>query len=162
MTRALWIATALAMVAGCTGPGTPIPVRGDLEPLVGRWEGEYSSPQTGRVGSIVFTLAAGTDTARGDILMIPRSAEPPPAMPRDAEPGGRPPQVLHVSFVRCEGSAVTGWIDPYPDPDTGEKVLTTFDGVLKGDRIEGTYTSYAELSGRRTTGNWQVKRKRGE
>lgn len=159
MTRGWWTIGAFALALGCAGPGSPIPVRGDVTPLVGRWEGEYASPQTGRVGSIVFTLRAGTDTAMGDILMVPSSAEPPPAMPPDADPNRRPPQVLHVSFVRCEGNAVTGWIEPYPDPDTGEKVLTTFEGVLGDDRIEGTYTSYTELSGRRTTGTWRVRKR---
>lgn len=158
MSRAPWTLIA-TVLAACAGPGTPIPVRGDVEPLVGQWQGEYSSPATGRVGSIVFTLRAGTDTARGDILMVPANMEAPVAIPRDADPTRRPPQLLHVSFVRCEGSAVSGWIDPYTDPDTGERVLTTFDGFLAGETITGTFVSYAELSNRRTTGTWTVTRK---
>ena len=111
------------------------------------------------VGSIVFNLRAGTDTASGDILMIPANADPGTQMPREVDASRRPPQLLQLSFVRCEGSAVTGWIEPYTDPDTGEKILTTFDGLLDGDRIEGTFVSYGELSNRRTTGTWKVLRK---
>jgi hypothetical protein len=159
MTRALWAAATFAIGVGCAGPGTPIPVRGNVEPLVGEWRGDYSSVQTGRVGSILFTLRAGTDTASGDILMLPANVDPPTAMPRDADPARPSARLLRVSFVRCEGKAVTGWIEPYPDPDTGEKVFTTFDGVLEDGTINGTYVSYTELSGRRSTGKWQVKRK---
>lgn len=152
------LALAAGLVAGCAGPQTPIPVRGDVEPLVGRWEGEYSSRETGRVGSIVFTLRPGRDTATGDVLMIPSEAQVPSPLPRETETMRRHAQVLHVSFVRCEGQSVTGWIEPYPDPDTGERVYTTFDGVLRADRIEGTFTSELQLSGRRTAGTWKVKR----
>ena len=160
MIRPLLTLLGLVGLAGCATPGAPIPVRGDVSPLVGRWEGDYSSAETGRVGSIVFTLGAGRDTASGDILMIPANAETPGDGIRAADPARRSPQVLKVSFVRCEGNAVTGWLDPYTDPDTGERVYTTFEGVLKNDRLEGTFTSLAELSGRRTAGTWMVKRKK--
>jgi hypothetical protein len=160
--RITWIIAAAAALGACAGPGLPIPVRGDLTPLVGRWEGEYTSRQTGRVGSIVFTLAAGADTATGDILMIPAAPEPPPSVPPQADVPRAVPQVLRVSFVRCEGSGVSGWVEPYAYPETGEQVLTSFDGVITGDRIEGTFTSHLELSGRRTSGTWQVRRRAPE
>jgi hypothetical protein len=161
MRRTIPAVTAALLLAGCAFQGSPIPVRGDVQPLVGEWVGDYSSRETGRVGSIVFRLQAGTDTASGDVLMIPTNPEPQPTMAvPDPGPARRPPQLLRVSFVRCEGSAVTGWLDPYPDPDTGEKTWTTFDGVIKGDKLEGTFTSYTELSGRRATGRWSVTRKK--
>ncbi len=160
MTRTVVALMALAALGGCSATGAPIPVRGDVSPLVGHWEGEYSSTETGRVGSIVFTLVAGRDTASGDILMIPANMETPGDVTRTPDPTRRTPQVLKVSFVRCEGMEVTGWLDPYSDPDTGERVYTTFEGVLKGDRLEGSFTSLAELSGRRTSGKWMVKRKK--
>lgn len=148
----------LAGVA-CVGPGLPVPVRGSVEPLVGEWVGEYSSRKTGRSGSIVFTLEAGKDTAKGDVLMVPANIELPPPVLKTDDPNYRNPRVLKISFVRCEGSEVTGWLDPYLDPDTGEKTATTFDGLIKGDRLEGTFASYLELSGRRRVGKWIVTRK---
>ena len=81
---------------------------------VGEWVGEYSSAETGRVGSIVFTLAAGRDTAAGDVMMVPANIEP----------------------------------------------ATTFDGLIKGNKLEGTFVSYLELSGKRRTGKWIVNRKK--
>jgi hypothetical protein len=130
--------------------------------LVGRWVGEYSSTETGRSGSITFTLEAGRDTAAGDVLMVPANIEIPPANVRTDDPNYRSPRVIRISFVRCEGNEVTGWLEPYPDPDTGEKTATTFEGLIKGDKLEGKFTSYLELSGRRRSGNWTVTRRAPE
>ncbi|MBM4186036.1 MAG: hypothetical protein FJ206_01875 [Gemmatimonadetes bacterium] len=149
---------AVAALGGCQATTLPVPVRGTVEPLVGEWAGEYVSPETGRSGSIVFSLAAGRDTAFGDVLMVPANVDIPAAA-RSTDPTSRPPRVLQISFVRCEGNAVTGWLDPYPDPDTGENTATTFDGIIKGDKLEGTFVSYLERSGVRRTGKWSVHRK---
>ncbi len=160
MTALRWGAV-LVLAAACGAPGTPVPVRGDLTPLVGEWVGQYTAAEAGRVGSIVFTLAAGRDTAVGDVMMVPANIEPATTTPRSDDPMLRTPRILKISFVRCEGTAVTGWLDPYPDPDTGEKTSTTFDGIIKGNQLEGTFVSYLELSGKRRTGTWAVKRKKG-
>ena len=153
--------SALVTLAACGAPSTPVPVRGNLGPLVGDWVGEYASTETGRVGSIVFTLEAGRDTAVGDVMMVPANIEPATTTPRSDDPLLRTPRMLTISFVHCEGTAVTGWLDPYPDPDTGEKTSTTFDGIIKGDKLEGTFVSYLDLSGKRRTGKWIVTRKKG-
>lgn len=152
--------TAALLVAACGAPGSPVPVRGNVEQLVGEWVGEYTSTETGRSGSIVFTLAAGRDTAVGDVLMVPANIEMPTAPIRTDDPVQRTPRVIKISFVRCEGNEVTGWLEPYPDPDTGEKTSTTFEGVVKGDRLQGKFVSYLELSGRRRLGTWVVNRKK--
>ena len=58
----------LAGLAGCAGKSPPVPVQAsaaDIGLLAGRREGEYSSNETGRGGSIVFTLTTGRDTAEG-------------------------------------------------------------------------------------------------
>ncbi len=161
MTRTFRWGAVFLLAAACGAPGTPVPVRGNLAPLIGEWVGEYSSAEAGRVGSIVFTLAAGRDTAVGDVMMVPANIEPASTTPRSDDPMLRTPRILKISFVRCEGTAVTGWLDPYPDPDTGEKTSTTFDGVIKGNKLEGTFVSYLELSGKRRTGTWVVNRKKG-
>ncbi|MGE0439293.1 MAG: hypothetical protein AB7L66_02445 [Gemmatimonadales bacterium] len=154
-----WLGVAGALGA-CHVTSSPVPVRGSVEPLVGEWAGEYVSKETGRTGSIVFTLEAGADTARGDVLMIPQNPEyPPTSVPRTDDPVVRAPRVLKISFVRCEGAEVTGWLDPYPDPDTGEKTTTTFEGVIRGNKLEGTFVSFLEMSGKRRSGTWSVTRK---
>jgi len=62
---ALAAAAGLALT-GCAARPSPVPLQADanaLATLAGEWSGEYSSAATGRSGSIVFTLAAGRDTA---------------------------------------------------------------------------------------------------
>jgi hypothetical protein len=134
----------------------------DLNPLVGKWSGEYSSQETGRSGDISFTLEAGQVSASGSILMTPRA---PQAMVVSADRpmvrgvvAGTPKQLLTIHFVRKEGKAVVGVLDPYVDPDCMCKVMTTFQGTFVTWRtIEGTYnTVSSELTYVPTGGSWKV------
>jgi hypothetical protein len=109
----------------------------------------------------VFSLAAGRDTATGDVIMTPSVREHGPTVPlQPVERTGADQQVLRITFVRCEGTLVNGWLNPYPDPESEDSVLTTFTGTINHDVLEGTFTSYFQLSGRRVTGTWYVKRAR--
>jgi hypothetical protein len=90
-----------------------VPIEGtarDLSALAGRWEGEYESPATGRLGSIVFDLTAGADHAKGDVLMIPRgSTTSYGPMPRTGQESPSPAatsQILTIRFVKAEGGKV--------------------------------------------------------
>jgi hypothetical protein len=153
------VVVAAMVLTACTAPGSPVPVRGHLDPLIGEWSGSYFSSETGRHGSIVFTLRAGQDTATGDVLMVPNRDDLGPSAPRRVEDPLQPtPRLLQINFVRCEGKQVTGWMNPYPDPETGEKTYTTFTGTIQDGTLEGTFVAYLELSGRRSTGTWSVER----
>ena len=79
---------------------------------------------------------------------------------RTDDPAQPAPRVIRISFVRCEGNEVTGWLEPYRDPDTGEKTSTTFEGLLDGNKLQGRFISYLESSGRRRVGTWNVIRKK--
>ena len=134
----------VALAAGCTWHGTPVPVVGNVGLLEGEWEGTYDSEQTGRTGSILFTLKAGTDSAYGDVLMIPAHAEEmtPPTGAQMSQSIRKMPHVLRISFVRCEEGAVSGRLDPYEDPDTHERISTTFEGRITGNQFQGTFWEY--------------------
>src|SRR5205814_1297055 len=72
-TRVPSVLLSLALVA-CGASRSPVPLVGtsnDLSPLAGDWAGDYSSAASGRSGSISFTLRAATDSAFGDVTMIP-------------------------------------------------------------------------------------------
>src|SRR5437773_10842284 len=74
-TRTLYAALAALVTACGAARQPPVPLAGsprDVAALAGQWEGSYSSAATGRSGSISFTLSAGTDSAFGDVIMIPR------------------------------------------------------------------------------------------
>lgn len=136
--------------------------RAELASLVGEWVGEYSSAESGRSGSIVFRLAAGADSATGDVVMTPRGSGEP--LSANEPPGGgvtRPsPQPLRIRFVRLESGAVSGTLEPYQDPELGIRLSTIFTGTLDGDSIRGTFTttSGGELS-RAQHGQWHATRR---
>ena len=106
------------LLAGCASVPTPVPVvgpRAGLSGLVGDWSGEYSSPETGRSGSISFKLEAGKDTAFGSVVMVPRvqydrvtggtPVERPTIMAAATQ---KPTELLTIRFVRMEGNQIVG------------------------------------------------------
>jgi hypothetical protein len=133
----------------------------DLNPLVGEWRGDYGSAETGRSGTIAFTLRAGESAASGNVVMLPRTDSSLANQPTAVEPSaaaGR--QVLTIHFVRKEGNNVVGTLDPYSDPECACQVSTTFQGAFR-DRgtIEGTYTTVPSKPGSGvSTGRWRVTR----
>ena len=44
---------------------------------------------------------------------------------------------LTINFVRVAEGRVTGTLAPYADPETGVQLFTAFDGLLRGNVIEG-------------------------
>ena len=155
---------ALALTA-CGASRSPVPLMGastDVGALTGEWAGDYSSAESGRSGSISFTLRAAGDSAFGDVVMIP-SAWGRPLVPwRGENVTGANQQpastVLTIRFVRVEHGHVSGTLDPYADPQTGARLLTTFSGELNGNQITGTYTTRL-TSGDTQTGRWTVQRR---
>jgi hypothetical protein len=157
-------------VAACGVSHPPVPMVGnaaDVSALIGKWAGDYSSAESGRAGSIAFTLSAAGDSAFGDVVMVPNASGIP------LQPW-RPPEgaavqsrgtnqaagstVLKIRFVRVESGHVSGTLDAYADPQTGSRLLTTFSGELKGDSITGSYTTRL-ASGDTQTGRWSVERR---
>lgn len=138
--------------------GTP----GDIASFAGEWKGEYTSRESGRSGSIAFTVTAGTDTAFGDVVMTPTMGEP--VIAADArtsahERHARMPQVLRAEFVRLDGRLLRGELEPYIAPDCECVVRTIFRGVLEGDRVEGEYVTRSD-GGLQQEGRWYVTRRR--
>jgi len=134
----------------------------DLSALAGDWVGDYSSVESGRSGSITFTLRAATDSAFGDVVMVPAGLGRPllPWRGENMAGGAQIPTstVLTIRFVRVEAGHVSGTLDPYADPQTGARLLTTFSGELKGNTIAGTYSTRLP-SGDTQTGRWTVQRR---
>jgi hypothetical protein len=160
--RLLGVLFALVVPLACASTPPAVPIEGtpaDLSALAGHWEGEYSSQATGRLGSIVFDLVAGEDHAHGDVLMIPRGSSDH-YRPRTAGEGPAPAgasQLLTIRFVKAEKGKVSGTLDPYWDPDCSCEVTTTFVGRVRGDTVEGTFTS--ERTAGRVFGTWKATRR---
>jgi hypothetical protein len=157
------------LVAACALNPAPVPVVGDsrdISSLAGEWVGDYRGRDNGRSGSIVFRLAQGTDTAHGDVVMIPRA----PAGIHTDDPASRLLQqhrgaqnlVLAIRFVRVSDGWVSGAIEPYPSPDCDCDLVTTFRGQRRGNRIEGTYeTQHTDCRMPVERGTWWAERSRG-
>lgn len=144
------------LAAGCAAPGAPVPVQGETAKLEGQWLGEYSSAESGRSGSIVFTLQPGRDTAQGDVLMTPSTWVSRPSAPEPPYPS----ELLEIRFVQVSGKQVTGQLAPYRDPECGCIVTTIFTGRLKGDVLSGTYRTYHQYGERTVEGRWRVVREK--
>ena len=158
------------LLAGCASVPRPVPVvgpRAGLGALVGDWSGQYSSPETGRSGSIAFKLEAGKDTAFGSVVMVPRAqydrvaagapVERQTVMASTTQKSG---ELLTIRFVRMERNQVVGTLDPYRDPDCGCQLKTTLRGEFTDEStIEGTFNSIgSEMSHLPTSGRWKVSR----
>jgi len=162
----LGIAVVALALAGCSSAPAPIPLAGspaDIRGMAGEWGGEYQGETSGRSGSIIFQLEAGTDTAFGDVVMISHQRRParlPEADPSAGLPIARTPEVLSIAFVRASGDSLEGRLKPYRDPDCACLLDTRFRGAIHGDVIEGTYTSQPMDGGRVQNGTWKVKKKK--
>jgi len=168
-------AVALSVIAvgvsGCSSsppPGPSVAMEGtksSLSQLVGRWEGEYSSVQTGRSGSIVFEFKKGETQGHGDVLMWPKGSKAPiapsPTGQLSEEQLRTMPQMLAISFVEATGGYLTGTMDPYIDPDCQCEVRTTFAGSIDGDQIVGQFTIERwDKKGTPAKGTFKAQRKK--
>lgn len=161
--RVKWSTLVLGAVqlAACGGANRAVTVVGpaaDVQALAGNWFGEYSSPLTGRTGTIVFELQAGGDSAWGRVVMTPRGAAGP-VLPWQNPRGTMPaPAELTIHFVHVANDRVSGSLTPYADPVSGEPRYTVFEGSIAGDTVAGTYTT--RPSAGEPTGRWRVVRDR--
>jgi hypothetical protein len=163
--RSASLAAAL-LVAACASNPTPVPVRGspeDLAVLRGEWQGEYLGTQSGRTGSISFSMTSNADIAYGEVLMIPRGWDHPVNREDPRLRGGVPsaPETLTISFVTVAGQQLSGRLDPYRDPACDCRASTVFVGRVRGDTLEGRFTTRFESGLSTRTGTWRVVRRAG-
>lgn len=136
---------------------------GDLEILAGEWAGEYESAALGRRGVIEFRLKAGTDDARGDVLMVPAGRrtlyQPRPYQEGEAAGDMASTHLLTIRFIRASNGSLTGMLDRYWDPDRTCFALTTFNGYAERGVVEGTFRTTFECGVGEATGTWSAKKK---
>ena len=162
MRFAIFGAAAL-LVGGCHYRPTPVPLSGDrssIATLAGTWTGSYRGTETGRTGSITFTIKVSGDSAFGDVLMETPLGAPAlqpvddPTAHRAHASGAR---LLAVRFVDIFGGDVEGALEPYLAPDCDCTVVTRFTGRVFGDTIRGTFATRGRMIATQT-GAWVVVR----
>ena len=167
MSNRLLLAYALlgsTALAGCRYHPTPVQLQGapsDIAAIAGTWAGEYSGTQSQRTGSISFTVKAGSDSAFGDILMMPAGGQQLIAVDANTTAHAlhaAQPELLQITFVRVSGGYVEGALEPYIASDCRCAVTTVFHGSLNGNVISGDFVTRGEL-GLRQVGTWRVERK---
>jgi hypothetical protein len=160
--RAMCVISTFLLAACSSKPLAPVLV--DANPYVmsqldGKWVGDYSSPSTGRSGSIVFNLSGDRQSAQGNVIMYSTIVNVPadPATIAAAH-GSHAADVLSISFVRAVNNEISGKLAPYQDPNTGATVSTTFTGRMIGDTIEGSFESVSSDANAPQHGRWRVRR----
>lgn len=161
----------LTLLAACGGPrksvaGPPVPVDGsarELRLLVGDWEGEFGSSGDSRRGEIAFSLRQVGDTAYGRVTL--QGPTPPPGCTDPLAQATAPPAVgeiqLTLGRINVGGPSVGGWLRPYRDPERGCWMDTWFEGVIRGDSLDGMYFSRpSDSAGSVRLGTWWVARRR--
>lgn len=156
------------LFAACALNPAPVPVRGDswsITDLAGEWIGEYQSPETRRNGSIHFALDTGRDTAFGDVVMVPGISFRQYTTDAELWPKRYPlrsdPRALLIRFVHVDGNRVSGAMEPYPSPDCECTLHTTFVGLRRGNRIEGSFLTRHDGCGmKHESGTWWAERRR--
>ena len=114
----------------------------------------------------MFNLSPSGDAASGDVVMVPRGLDRPltPYSAGNVNTAGvqapQSSQVLTIKLVRVSGDTVSGVLDAYRDPQCDCPVVTTFTGTLKGDTIDGTFTTRGSQTAGPQSGTWRVSRKR--
>ena len=134
----------------------------DLEILAGDWTGKYESVALGRRGRIEFKLEAGTDEARGDVLMVPRGGTPYRSRPyHDEQPPPAAPtfELLTIRFIRASNGVIVGRLDRYWDPDRNCFANTAFNGYVGVGIVEGTFTTTFECGAGDAAGTWNASKK---
>jgi hypothetical protein len=132
----------------------------DLNPLVGKWQGSYSSAQTGRTGTIAFTLRAGESAASGGVVIFPKPDSLLTPEERETMENVSDRTLVKIHFIRKEGGTLSGELDPYRDPECNCTATTKFQGSFtNASTIEGTFTTVPSAAGGRITGGrWKVTR----
>ena len=157
--RLLALAAVALVIGGCASAPNRCPVVGERASLAGTWDGQFTSIETGRNGTIHFELEAGQDSAYGDVLLIPQEWAQAGRLSGDQPtPPVRLPAVFRINFVQVSLNQVRGSLDRHIDPLCNCEVATLFEGKIYGDEIKGTYRTRYPSGGIISSGTWQVKR----
>lgn len=167
--RIEWMAAATiaALVVGGCGAYMPPPVQvvgepANLQQLAGSWHGTFRNTQLRRKGQIDFQMNATSDSAFGEVRLYTDNPNQPVwsvrPQPGTAANSAAPPPWLRIRFVRVENGYVSGEMEPMFEPSCQCYVTSKFLGRVRGDLIEGSFTSRSPDGRFESSGNWRAER----
>ena len=149
MKNILPLAAALALLttAACATNMKQIPVDADRDTrvgLAGSWEGVVEGPTDSDKGRLAFDLETGRHTAVGAMKVYTKEGV----------------RVVPIERVKVEDGVFTGKTASYQSTSCNCTVNTEFRGMVKGDVIDGTFTSTMVKDGKKSerAGNWSLYR----
>ena len=160
--RSLPTAALLLALVACARPPAVVTLEGEpaaIGTLAGQWQGEYWGAESGRSGTIDFSVSGSRDSVSGEVRMV----DPVGRQLQSVDPSGlhrthvRSEQSLAIQFVRVSETGVSGRMEPYVAPDCQCSVSTSFVGVVRGDSIVGTFVTEFPGGGL-DEGHWRVVR----
>lgn len=162
MSRSLSRAAALlALAAACSvqpapqlAPSQPA----DLAAMNGNWVGEYTNSETGRSGSIAMSLRSWSDSAAGDLVLVPNGSSPLLAVDVAGHVArGVSAEVLRLSFKPVAGGMVEATVEPYFSSDCTCAVTMVLQATPEKNLIAGEFV-LSSTRGLRQQGKWSVSR----
>ena len=124
-----------------------IPVDADRDTrvgLAGSWEGVVEGPTETDKGRLAFDLETGRHTAVGAMKVYTKDGV----------------RIVPIERVKVEDGVFTGKTAPYQSATCNCTVNTEFRGLVKGDVIDGTFTSTMVKDGQKSerAGSWSLYR----
>ena len=171
LTKTLFIGAIASLTLGCVSTLSTTPTikevsgtKFDVAQLTGTWEGNFISTVTQRTGVIKLELDQEANREVGSILLQYQKQHPKIHAPKghNVKKTGTYTKTkpLSVEFIAIEGGKISGTVTPYADPlFPGKTVFSTYEGIVTGNRIEGTYTTRIGQNGNAFTGSWWAVRK---
>jgi hypothetical protein len=158
--RLAFFVSAALIVGACHYQPTPVPLSGErssIRALRGNWTGTYRGTESGRTGSITFTIRTDADSAFGEVYMDAPQGVQAADDPRIHQRHVSNPRYLAIRFVDVIGGEVEGALEPYVAPDCDCTVTTRFTGRVIADTIRGTYITRGPMIVPQT-GVWAIMR----
>jgi len=137
-------AFAIVLATGCAGGLNQVPVEADQNTRVGIsgvWEGVLQGATAAEKGQIAFELQTGHHTATGGVKMYDKAGV----------------RTVAIEKVTVEDGQFVGRTKAFRSADCNCLVRTEFRGLVKGDVIDGTFTS-TDDQGNKRQGNWAIYR----
>jgi len=141
---------AAALLTGCATAGSNLP---ELAVLRSPWDGTFTSTNASHNGRIHINV---TEESAAEVLIV--AGESLPRGSRYWDESAAPQMFAGARIERTSADRVRFTLPPYREVICGCDVALTFDGVVKGDALDGSYQARTLAGAIAFEGKWNVRR----